>query len=180
MKILFVDDMKDVKNYISNVLKNWGYEVELASNGLEALEIIRQQDVQLVISDWMMPKMDGLQLCSKLRSSDFGHYVYLILLTAKSDNNDLVEGLSAGADDFISKPINTEILKARIDSAIRIIEMENKLARANNLLQDQNEGIKSNYAQLDANMQEIQQIIGDTEVVVLKSKNSGQQRSLIN
>ncbi len=174
MKILFVDDAADVKNYVSKVLKNWGYQVELASDGLEALQMIRQKQIQLVISDWMMPEMDGLQLCNELRSSDFGHYVYLILLTAKTDNNDLVEGLSAGADDFISKPIITEILKARIDSAIRIIEMENKLARANNLLQDQNEGIKSDYAQLDANMQEIQQIIGDTEVVVLKSKNSDQ------
>ncbi|MEE9413178.1 MAG: response regulator, partial [Methylococcales bacterium] len=149
MKILFVDDAEDVKNYVSKVLKNYGYQVELASDGLEALQIIRQNKIQLVISDWMMPKMDGLQLCNELRSSDLGHYVYLILLTAKTDSNDLVEGLSAGADDFISKPINTKILKARIDSAIRIIEMENKLARANNLLQDQNEGIKSNYAQLD-------------------------------
>ncbi len=172
MKILFVDDAEDVKKYVSKVLEKWGYEVELASDGLEALQLIRQKEIQLVISDWMMPEMDGLQLCKQLRSSDFGHYVYLILLTAKSDSNDLVAGLSAGADDFISKPIKTEILKARIDSAIRIIEMENKLARANILLQDQNKGIKSDYAQLDANMQEIQQIMGDAEVVVLKSKNS--------
>ncbi len=94
----------------------------------------------------------------------------MIVLTGKSNNNDLIEGLSAGADDFVSKPINTQILKARINSAIRIIEMENKLAHMNNLLKAQNEEIKTAYAQLDTNMQEAQKMLGNTEVVVLSTK----------
>ena len=100
MKILLVDDAEDVRNLISNILIHWGYEVEIASSGLEALNMIREQNIQLVISDWMMPGMDGIQLCKELRSTDLGHYVYLIVLTVKSKNNDLITGLSAGADDF--------------------------------------------------------------------------------
>jgi sigma-B regulation protein RsbU (phosphoserine phosphatase) len=118
----------------------------------------------------MMPKMDGIQLCKELRSIDVGYYVYMIVLTGKSNNNDLIEGLSAGADDFVSKPINTQILKARLNSAIRIIEMENKLAHMNNLLKAQNEDIKTAYAQLDTNIQEAQKMLGYTEVVALSTK----------
>lgn len=170
IKILLVNDAEDVRNLISNILIHWGYEVEIASNGLEALQMIREQNIQLVISDWMMPEMDGIQLCKELRSTHFGHYVYLIVLTGKSKNNDLVTGLSAGADDFVSKPINKQILKARINSAIRIIEMENKLAPMNTLLKAQNEDIKTAYAQLDTNVQEAQKMLGYTEVVVLSTK----------
>ena len=138
---------------------------------LKQLKIIREQSIQLVISDWIMPEMDGIQLCKELRSIDLGYYVYLIVLTGKSQSNDLVAGLSAGADDFVSKPINKQILKARINSAIRIIEMENKLAQLNSFLKAQNKDIKTAYAQLDNNMQEAQKMLGDTEVIVLTSNN---------
>ncbi len=174
MKILLVDDAEDIRSYISNILENWGYTVEIAKNGHEALKIIQQMDIQLVISDWIMPEMSGLQLCKELRSSDLGHYVYLIVLTGKSKSDDLVEGLSAGADDFISKPIHIEILKARINAAVRIIDMENKLVRMNKLLKHQNEDIKFAYQQLDNNMQEAQRMLGNTEVVVLNTKNNNQ------
>ena len=169
MKILIVDDAADIRAYISMTLEQWGFEVEVACNGLTALQLIHQKAIQLVISDWMMPEMDGLELCRKLRSSDFGHYVYLIVLTAKTKSDDMVTGLSAGADDFISKPIDTEILKARIKSAIRVIEMENKLAEKNRFLRNQNKDIKTAYDQLDANVSEMQKILGETEVITLET-----------
>ena len=179
MKILLVDDSEDVRKLISYILEIWGYQVEIATNGLEALKMIREQNIQLVISDWMMPGMDGIQLCKVLRSIDLGHYVYLIVLTVKSNSDDMVEGLSAGADDFVSKPVNTAVLKANINSAIRIIDMENKLALINCLLEDQNEDIKIAYAQLDTNMQEAQKMLGDMEVVVL-SANKVDSSTLLN
>ncbi|MCH9696692.1 MAG: response regulator [Gammaproteobacteria bacterium] len=172
MKVLLVDDAIDVRLFVSKYLEQWGFEVKVAKNGIEALEHIKQFNIQLVISDWMMPEMDGIQLCNKLRTTDLGHYIYLIVLTSKSEQIDVVKGLSSGADDFITKPINIEILQARIYSAMRIIEMENKLKYMNDILMRQNTDIKKAYVQLDANLQEIQHMIGNTEVVVLTSDNA--------
>lgn len=172
MKILLVDDVDDVKMFYSKILESWGHEVTTANNGCEALQMIRQLDIHLVICDWLMPEMSGLQLCNELRSLTLDHYVYIIMVTSKSKSDDVVEGLSAGADDFISKPFSTDILKARINSAIRIIEMENKLADMNHLLIKQNKYIKTAYEQLDNNMKEAQKLIGDTEVIVLKTSTA--------
>ncbi len=174
MKILLVDDAKEVRDFISRFLVQWGYDVEIADNGYDALQKIRQLNIQLVISDWVMPEMDGIQLCKELRTSDLGRYTYLIVLTGKTKHDDMITGFTAGADDFISKPVNTEVLKARINSAIRIIDMENKLARMNKLLKRQNEEIKAAYVQLDENLQEAKRMLGDTEVVVLTTQNTDQ------
>lgn len=174
MKVLLVDDAIDVRMFVSKYLEQWGFDVKVAKNGKEALELISEFNIQLVISDWMMPEMDGIQLCQKLRTTDLGHYIYMIVLTSKSEHIDVVRGLSSGADDFIAKPVNIEILQARIYSAMRIIEMENKLKRMNDILLRQNVDIKQAYTQLDANLQEIQHMLGNTEVVVLKTHNDNE------
>ena len=172
MKILLVDDAEDVKMFYSKIIESWGHDVSVANNGQDALQMINQLDIHLVICDWLMPEMSGLELCRKLRSLKLSHYVYVIMVTAKSKSHDIVEGLSAGADDFISKPFGVDILKARINSAIRIIDMENKLANMNRLLLNQNKHIKIAYDQLDSNLQEAQKLIGDTEVIVLKTNTN--------
>ena len=105
MRILIVDDNKIQLIALRNVLVKSGYEVVTASNGLERGRIVRGGSCQLVISDWEMPLMDGIELCRAVRSEDLAGYVYFILLTGRNLLEEKVKGLRAGADDFISKPI---------------------------------------------------------------------------
>lgn len=86
------------------LLEKWGYEAEDASEGLEGFSRTKEADIRIVVCDWMMPGMSGLDLCRAVREAELGHYVYIILLTGRSDKADLLKGLRAGADDFLSKP----------------------------------------------------------------------------
>src|ERR1700736_5041155 len=106
MRILIVDDDPMALEMLRHALRKAGHEVECAPNGLQALELLQRGTCRLVISDWTMPEMDGVELCRRIRASDTGGYVYVILLTARNGSADTVEGLAAGADDFISKPFN--------------------------------------------------------------------------
>ncbi len=117
----------------------------MAHNGAEALNLIHEKIIQLIICDWVMPNMDGIELCEQLRSSNIGHYIYLILLTGKKNKDDVVVSLKAGADDFMTKPINRHELKARLYSAERIISMENELEFKNRTLRLQHEYMKQSY-----------------------------------
>jgi putative two-component system response regulator len=126
MRILVVDDDDIVQSMIKNVLVQSGYEVELASDGKQALDVLRQKDCRLVISDWEMPVMDGLELCQAVRSGDFPGYIYFILLTGHQDHEHLVEGLTTGADDFISKPFSPSELRVRIRAGERILSLETR------------------------------------------------------
>jgi diguanylate cyclase (GGDEF)-like protein len=102
--------------------------VLVASDGAEALEIIQQlESPNLIISDWMMPRMDGLSLCREIRDMEKSEYIYFIILTAKGDKKDIIEGLEAGADDFLTKPFNQEELKYRIRIGERLINLEHRL-----------------------------------------------------
>ncbi len=98
--VLIVEDSLVYRRLLSRMLTQWGYTVYEAENGVAALEILENQPVSLVISDWDMPEMDGLTLCREVRSRQFGHYVYLILLTAREEPGNLTVGFDAGADDF--------------------------------------------------------------------------------
>src|ERR1700688_3784339 len=100
MRILVVDDDPIALEMLQHALAREGHEVEAASNGLEALEILSKGTCRLVISDWTMPEMDGVELCRRIRSSDSAGYVYVILLTARHGSQDTVEGLSAGAGEL--------------------------------------------------------------------------------
>ena len=100
---------------MQEMVKDWGFEVLSAVNGVEAWKLFNENpDVQLVVSDWMMPELDGVELCKLIRGQTERRYTYYLLLTAKSQNDDIVEGLEAGADDFITKPFNQPELKVRI------------------------------------------------------------------
>lgn len=135
MRILVVDDDPDTQRLLQRYLTRWGHDVILASNGVEAWEILKKEEsLGFIISDWMMPEMNGLELCKKIRAADFSHYIYIILLTAKDAKNDLIEGMEAGADDFIVKPFNVGELKVRIRAGERIIKLEHDLEERNRKL----------------------------------------------
>jgi two-component system, cell cycle response regulator len=128
MKILVVEDDPISRRILEATLLKWGYEVQVAVDGLEALEIIRNPDApNLVISDWMMPRMDGLALCREIRSMEKSGYIYFIILTAKGEKKDIIEGLEAGADDFLTKPFDREELKYRTRIGERIINLERRI-----------------------------------------------------
>jgi DNA-binding response OmpR family regulator len=114
--ILVVDDEKEIRNLISIYLENEGYTVIKAENGREALEIIKNEDVHLIILDVMMPKMDGIEACLKIREN---YNMPIIMLSAKGEDMDKIFGLTTGADDYITKPFNPLELLARVKSQIR-------------------------------------------------------------
>src|ERR1041384_5593661 len=103
MRILIVDDDPISQEALRHTLAQAGHEVEAAGDGQQALQALRAGDCRLVITDWMMPEMDGIELCRHVRSEEFPGYVYIILLTSRDGTDSVVEGLSAGADDFLTK-----------------------------------------------------------------------------
>lgn len=134
--VLIVEDSLVYRRLLSRMLTQWGYIVSEAENGVAALAILENQPVSLVISDWEMPEMNGLTLCREVRRRQFGHYVYLILLTARENPGDLTQGFAAGADDFLSKPVEQSELRARLHAGARILSLEADLAARNTRLSE--------------------------------------------
>jgi putative two-component system response regulator len=126
MRILIVDDDELSRELLRHALREAGYKVKSAANGREALDILRRTSCRMVISDWNMPEMDGVQLCREIRAGDFSSYVYTILLTSRDQDSDIVEGLSAGADDFITKPFNPAELCVRVRAGERVLSLETR------------------------------------------------------
>lgn len=129
-RILIVDDDDDMRELLERRLKRWEHDVIATDNGLKALEILKNEDIQFVITDWMMPEMNGLELCKAVRADDGNRYIYIMLLTGKAERHDLVEGIEAGADDFIVKPFKTEELQVRIRAGLRVLEFERQKEQA--------------------------------------------------
>ena len=129
-RILLVDDEPTQRLIMARLLKRAGYEVEMAANGREALTKLEQGDFPLMITDWEMPEMDGIALCSALRSSEQG-YTYIILLTSRDAIEHLVAGLQSGADDYLIKPVIEPELIARLNTGRRIVTLERSLRTAN-------------------------------------------------
>ena len=129
MRILIAEDDAVSCRILEEMLLDWGYEVEVARDGNTAWKILQEKDgPQLAILDWMMPGMDGVEICGKLRRNGARDLVYLILLTAKGGKDDLVSGLEAGANDYITKPFDPEELRVRIQAGRRIVELQSELS----------------------------------------------------
>jgi putative two-component system response regulator len=126
MKLLIVDDDPISLEILENALVKAGYDVYTATDGHEALFKIREFHLRLVISDWDMPILNGLELCREVRQMDLGGYVYLILLTGRKSTAEIVEGLSAGADDFVAKPFRPAELVGRVQSGERVLALETR------------------------------------------------------
>jgi len=124
MKILIAEDDKDSRELLSWLLQKLGYQVVATENGKEAWEAYRRGRFRLVISDLLMPDIDGLQLVRKIRAQKQAKYTYIILITALIGKKDYLEGMDAGADDFVTKPFDPDELKARLRVAERIISFQ--------------------------------------------------------
>ena len=127
IKVLIAEDNNVSRKILERNLEEWGYDVIIAEDGKEAWASLQNQDIRMAILDWMMPKMSGLEICRKVRENEKDHYTYLILLTAKGEQEDVVEGLTAGADDYVTKPFNRHELSARLQTGRRIIKLESQL-----------------------------------------------------
>ena len=126
MLILVVEDDEVTSDSIRYALELDGHEIVTARNGREALEILSKGACRIVISDWMMPQVSGLTLCRSIREGEFAAYIYILLISGLSDKADVVAGLSAGADDFMTKPFDFNELRVRIRAAERILGIETK------------------------------------------------------
>ena len=153
MNILVADDDRIVRAMLKKALTDWGHTITLAENGAEAWEYIGANAYDLVISDWLMPEMDGVELCQSIRKIEDRPYIYTLLLTSKSENTDLVTAFEAGADDFVSKPVNFDVLKARIRAGERIIKLEHDLAQRNQRLFESNEELKRAKAEIQRDLE---------------------------
>ena len=136
MRILIADDSLMMRRLLRMCLQSWQYEVVEAEDGAQAWEFFQQGDFPLVLTDWMMPEMDGLELIRRIRSCDSRGYVYIILLTAKSEKEDLVVAMDAGADDFLAKPFDQDELRVRMREGERIIGLEQTLVQQNRQLRE--------------------------------------------
>ncbi len=124
-KILIAEDDIMSQTLLKRVLTSWGYDVIVCNDSDEAWKAFQSDDApQLAILDWMMPGMDGLDLCRKVRESGKEPYTYILILTAKTAKRDIATALENGADDYLSKPFNQDELKARIRAGGRILEMQ--------------------------------------------------------
>lgn len=128
MRILIADDEPVVRLILSRALAQWGHEVVVAVDGEEAWAHYEQQPFRLVISDWMMPRVDGIELTRRIRASRTPGYSYVVLLTGRSGVASLVEGMEAGADDFMVKPFQVDELRARVRAGERMLRLESDLA----------------------------------------------------
>ena len=124
LHILLVEDDRSMQLLYKRLLEKSGHEVTTASNGRAALEIVKINPPQLIITDWMMPEMDGLEFCKQVRKNEEWNQIYIVIVTSKEGTDKLVEAFEAGVDDYISKPINPKVLGARLRAAQRIIQMQ--------------------------------------------------------
>jgi putative two-component system response regulator len=126
VKVLIADDDPITLQLLERSLTRHGYQVVRATDGREALEKISREDIQLVVSDWEMPHLNGVELCQQLRASGSSGYVYVILLTGRGSTEDAIRGLQAGADDFVTKPFNSTELIQRVRTGERILSLESR------------------------------------------------------
>jgi putative two-component system response regulator len=126
MKVLVVDDDPVTCELVVEDLRHFGYDVTAATNGKEAFDLVRTGRYHLVVSDWQMPEMNGLDLCREIRKRNWAGYIYVILLTSRSGVDNIVCGLNAGADDFLTKPFHPQELRMRLRTGERVLALESR------------------------------------------------------
>lgn len=131
IRILVAEDDPVSRRVLEVFLMKQGFEVVIASNGTDALEILEKEDApRLALLDWMMPGMEGIQVCQRVRERNAQAYIYIILLTARSQKEDLLRGLDSGADDYLTKPFDPQELHARLRVGMRILDLQDSLIAA--------------------------------------------------
>jgi DNA-binding response OmpR family regulator len=134
MKILVVDDDQVSRRMLEGLLSKQGYEVLVAANGREAWEIYRRENISVVITDWIMPEVDGLRLCQMIRGMGRQKYTYIILITVMTGKGSYLEGIEAGADDFLNKPFDPDVLRARLHVAKRLLDLQAEVRQLQGML----------------------------------------------
>ncbi len=153
MKVLLVDDDPSVRAMMTVMLKRSGHEVLAAEDGEQAWSVLQREATSCVISDWMMPRLSGIDLCRRIRSVDLGRYVYVLLCTARNEKEDLIMGLDAGADDFLAKPIEMAELRVRLRAGERVLELERELADRNSVLLNTNMRLEKAYNRIQRDLE---------------------------
>ncbi|WP_194437375.1 PP2C family protein-serine/threonine phosphatase [Vibrio fluminensis] len=142
-EILLVDDSRTILVFMGSVLKSKGFKVFTATSGEEALQILAERDtIQFVLSDWLMPGMSGIELCQTLKNRQFGRYIFFVLLSSNNDQQSIITGIDAGADDFVDKKTSVDELEARIHAGFRTLALHNEVVQKNTELDAAYETIK--------------------------------------
>ena len=128
-KVLLAEDDPSQARWLQSLLEKLGYSVRWVKNGQQAVEKLAADRFCILMTDLVMPEMNGLDLCRAIRTQQYSHYIYIIIVTAKEDKEELIAGFNAGADDFMHKPVEEKELYARLQTARRILEMEQTLLR---------------------------------------------------
>lgn len=134
MRILIVEDEPDLLELLRILLERDGHEVDTSGDGHQAWDAFNRREYSLIISDWVMPELDGIDLCRRVRAAGKLHYTYIILLTANTGKANYIEAMHAGADDFVSKPYDPDELKARLMVADRIMRLQEHVQRLEGVL----------------------------------------------
>ena len=138
MKILIADDSSVSRHLLGSMVKKWGYDVISASDGTQAWEVLSRPDApRLAILDWMMPGLAGPEVCEKVRGKGGDSYIYILLLTGRTQKEDVIEGMTAGADDYVVKPFDQQELRVRLRAGRRIVELQDELLSAKEELRQQ-------------------------------------------
>ena len=167
MKILIAEDDAITEKMLKRKLNDWNYEVVSVADGNEAWVKIQQDDApNLLLLDWMMPGIDGIEICRRLKQQPKGALVYIILLTARDQEDDIVAGLNAGADDYITKPFGNNELRSRVDVGRRMIALQNALLEKEKL-----QAVFETAGAVCHEMnQPLQVLSGITELMMLETK----------
>ena len=161
VRILLADDDEVSRHILKGTLSRWGFDVISAVDGHEAWQVLQADNApRLAILDWVMPGMDGVDVCRKVREQLTGPYIYMLLLTSKREKEDIVRGMAAGADDYVSKPFDPQELRVRLKAGERIIDLQEKLLQAQQDLQymathDNLSGLQNRFAILEALRREL-------------------------
>lgn len=153
-RVLVVDDSRAQRRTLTLMLARWGFEVAEAGDAVEGLEQCHGFAPDLVISDWVMPGMSGLDFCRAFRELQRENYGYFILLTSKTDKAAVASGLESGADDFLSKPVNGDELRARINAGARILSMQRELISQTRVIADTLAQLQKVHATIDKDLQQ--------------------------
>ena len=158
LPVLVVDDSKAQRRVLALQLQRWGYAVVEAGSGEEALEACQAVPFEMVLSDWMMPGMTGLEFCKKFKGMPREGYGYFILLSSKSEKAEVADGLEVGADDFLSKPVSFDELRARLRAGERILGMQRELVQKNRLIGATLDELQELYDSLDRDLIEARKL----------------------
>ena len=157
-RVLVVDDSRAQRRILTVQLERWGYQVVEAASGEAALDLCRAQTFDIVMSDWMMPGMTGLELCRAYKDLPREGYGYFVLLTSKSEKAEVAAGLETGADDFLAKPVSSEELRARLRVGERIVGMHMELVAKNRLIGATLDQLQKLYDSLDRDLVEARKL----------------------